>query len=1178
MDRLQRALAQYAEEVAGLAGATSTNEATFYPALQTLLTDLLKESRLSFEVRTSTSERRTGGGTDLPDLAIYEKTGDYAAVVGEVKTPREDLAELAMSTERQNQIGRYLRQTRVMLLSNVRAFGLLTIAPGTTGAGPVLPADRRLLDIVEVWPSASALENGVAPLPGAAAKLAELVETAVTEFATITEPESLARILARQARRAKAALPAKFSQAVQPLLEDFAKALGLQFEGSEGEEFLRSSLIQTAFYGLFAAWTLWRHSKEKRPFRWEDLADYLKIPFLGELFHEFRHPKRLKELGLATHLDQAQATLGRVVQETFFARFVMPGVRPEHGFRRETASNAILYFYEPFLEAFDPELRKQLGVWYTPQEIVTYQVQKVDRLLRDELGCERGFADERVIVLDPCCGTGAYLIEVLRCVALQLETEGAGDLLGRQLLDAFCHRILGFEVLTAPFVVAQLQAYLILSDLGVEPDSSHRPAIFLTNALTGWEGPEQLKLQFPELQDEHDAARRVKREEKIIVILGNPPYNRFAGVPPLPEESDLADHYKGIRRDAKGKQTGKSELFSRFGIRKHLLDDLYIRFFRLAEVRIGERAEHGVVSFISNYSFLTGRSHPLMRESLLKTFDDIWIDSLNGDKYRTGKVIPEGLPGAGDSDQSVFSTEQDSRGIQVGAAITTLLKRHKNDQVQGPATVHFRDFWGLSAAKRQALLAAPSLDSLPAAKRKRLAGSPEGPRKYETIVPVERNRWKLVPRTVTGGFEDWPSLDELFPVMFQGVNPNRGLEGSLIDTDPELLAGRMRDYYSDMKFSRLRELHPALCEQRARYEPEEVRIRLRKESAFREERIAPYLLFPLDLRSIYYETEGKLLNERRQGLWENLEDNVFLLTVPQARQVSEVRPLSATTLFDLHVHDRGSLGFPLRIRRADRPRTLFSDPPVNGTREANLAEDAWRALKETWSLTGTIGDDEALRIVRTLFSLTLALAHAPQYESDHKDTLAQDWIHLPIPKDRALFEEIGRLGETVGTLLDPAAGASKVLRTLLGSSQRTLAVVASRDGKAVRDSDLVVAYSFFGAAQGAWRERRPQQDEAFETAWGEATGDLHLNDKVSLRNVPERVWRYELGGYPVIKKWLGYRDAGHRPGQPLTLAELQHLREMVHRISALLLLHSELDTAYERALKDPFTADELRLR
>lgn len=149
------------------------------------------------------------------------------------------------------------------------------------------------------------------------------------------------------------------------------------------------------------------------------------------------------------------------------------------------------------------------------------------------------------------------------------------------------------------------------------------------------------------------------------MILGNPPYNRFAGTA-MHEEADLVDHYKGIRRvvrKKKGKdelvQDGESELYTRWGIRKQLLDDLYIRFFRLAEKRIGEKAEYGVVSFISNASYLTGRSHPLMRESLLRSFHEIWIDNTNGDKYRTGKSIPAGEPSAGTADQSVFTTEQD---------------------------------------------------------------------------------------------------------------------------------------------------------------------------------------------------------------------------------------------------------------------------------------------------------------------------------------------------------------------------------------------------------------------------------------------------------------------------------------------------------------------------------------
>ena len=110
--------------------------------------------------------------------------------------------------------------------------------------------------------------------------------------------------------------------------------------------------------------------------------------------------------------------------------------------------------YEPFLAAFDPDLRKELGVWYTPTEIVRYQVAKIDRLLREELACSRGFADESVIVLDPACGTGAYLLEVLRYMAAQLEEEGAGGTLAAKLLDAVCRRFIGFEILTAPFVIS----------------------------------------------------------------------------------------------------------------------------------------------------------------------------------------------------------------------------------------------------------------------------------------------------------------------------------------------------------------------------------------------------------------------------------------------------------------------------------------------------------------------------------------------------------------------------------------------------------------------------------------------------------------------------------------------------------------------------------------------------
>ena len=1011
---LVKAAASYARDAGALVMAGSTTEATYYPAVKALLGAALAAQNLPFEVRVNTSEERAGGGINLPDIALYDARGAFLVICGEVKPPETELSDLAVSVDRNDQIGRYLAATRAVLICNVRAFGLLTVKADWDGDGPVPPEARSVEAVVELWSSLATLKQRK-PTDGASlSALAELVETAVTRYAPIAEPESLARILAHQARRAKADLPATFTHAVQGLLDDFSKALGVTFEGPEGEEFLRSSLIQTAFYGLFAGWALWWQGGRKRPFRWEDLADYLKIPFLGSLFYEFRHPSRIRELRLAKHLDIATETLTRVDGEKFFERFRPPTLEDDTA----ATTTAITYFYEPFLETFDPGLRKELGVWYTPTHVIRYQVAKIDRLLREELGCSRGFADERVVVLDPACGTGAYLVEVLRYMARQLDEEGTEATLPAQLLEAMCRRFVGFEVLTAPFVVAQLQLYLLLSQVDAEPDANHRPAIYLTNALTGWQGPDQLKLHFPELQEEHDAARSVKREARVIVVLGNPPYNRFAGVP-LEEEAALVDHYKGITRDKKGRQIGRTRLFERWGIRKQLLNDLYVRFLRLAEVRIGEKAEFGVVSYISNSSFLTGRSHPILRESLLHSFQAVWIDNLNGDKYRTGKVIPSGLPGEGTTDQSVFTTEQDPRGIQVGTCITTYLKRRSTARAGGGmAKVYYRDFWGRGSGKRAALLASLSLEEWSEARRASAAAAPAGPRAYERFAPTASTRWRLVPGSGVG-FDEWPGFDDLFPVSFQGVNPNRGLTGSVIDVNRTALEDRMQEYFSNASFEELRRRHPDLCTNRARYEAEAIRDALREESRFETEKIAPYVVFPFDVRWIYYEREAKFLNESRPKLGEHLEDNEFLIGAPKARRVSESRPLVGSWLFDLHLHDWGSVGFPAEVNAGQSLGRLFDGESANAQRRANLNEELWAVLRDAWGLEGDLTGEAAKGLCRKLFRYCLAISHAPQYEADHRDSLAEDWPHVPIAKDAATFEEIAALGEQVGRLLDP---------------------------------------------------------------------------------------------------------------------------------------------------------------
>ena len=256
-----------------------------------------------------------------------------------------------------------------------------------------------------------------------------------------------------------------------------------------------------------------------------------------------------------------------------------------------------------------------------------------------------------------------------------------GALTGARVKQAATQRVFGFEIMPAPFVVAHLQVGLTMQalDASLSDDGEARAGVFLTNALTGWEPRVQKPLPFPELEEERDRAERVKQDTPVLVIIGNPPYNGFAGMA-VDEERELSQAYRTTRRARRPEGQG--------------LNDLYVRFFRMAERRIAEKTGQGIVCFISNYSWLDGLSFTGMREQrYLDAFDVIRIDCLNGDKYKTGKTTPEGAP-----DPSIFSTPEDPVGIQVGTAITTLVRKAGHAPAE---TVGFRHLWG--QAKRAEL-------------------------------------------------------------------------------------------------------------------------------------------------------------------------------------------------------------------------------------------------------------------------------------------------------------------------------------------------------------------------------------------------------------------------------------------------------------------------------------------
>ncbi len=239
----------------------------------------------------------------------------------------------------------------------------------------------------------------------------------------------MAWFLASYARDARARIEESDLPALGVVREALEEALGIQFEGERGEHFFRSTLVQTLFYGVFSAWVLWSREpprrRPRRPLRLEgSRLVRCRCRCIRALFEQVATPGKLEPLRLVEVLDWAAAALNRVDRAAFFSRF------------EET--HAVQYFYEPFLEAFDPELRKELGVWYTPPEIVQYMVARVDTVLREELDIADGLADPRVYVLDPCCGTGAYLVEVLERIAHTLDEKG-GDALDSRRPQAGRH-------------------------------------------------------------------------------------------------------------------------------------------------------------------------------------------------------------------------------------------------------------------------------------------------------------------------------------------------------------------------------------------------------------------------------------------------------------------------------------------------------------------------------------------------------------------------------------------------------------------------------------------------------------------------------------------------------------------------------------------------------------------
>ena len=1086
------------------ASGGGTGERSYYPPLTNLLNAV--GSTLKPKVFCISELAQQGAGH--PDIGLYAakqvqkgkpRQGQIPECgVLEVKSADDD----AWLTVGSDQVSKYWSKYRLVLVTNTRDFVLL----GEDSAGqPTKLETFRLAESVTEFESRLQTPRAFANKVGAA--LGEYLSRALSHRVALVEPKDLAQLLASYARdglgRVEAAGDAPSLNVVRSALEE---ALGVRFEGQRGAAFFRSTLVQTLFYGVFAAWVLW--ARQTPPptgrFDWRIAVWHLRAPVLRALFQQLSDPGRLQPLGLVEVLDWTSAALDRVDRVAFFDRF--------------SEGQAVPYFYEPFLEAFDPDLRKQLGVWYTPTEVVRYMVARVDKALKDDLGIADGLAADNVYVLDPCCGTGAYLAEVLRRIALNLESRGLGALTGSRVKKAAMERVFGFEIMPAPFVVAHLQVGLTMQalDAPLSEDGTERAGVFLTNALTGWEPTVQKPLPFPELEEERDRAERVKQETPVLVILGNPPYNGFAGMA-VNEERGLSEAYRKTKQVRRPEGQG--------------LNDLYVRFFRMAERRIAEKTGQGVVCFISNYSWLDGLSFTGMRERYLEAFDIIRIDSLNGDKYKTGKTTPDGKP-----DPSIFSSPEDPVGIQVGTAITTLVRKADHAPTE---RVGFRNLWG--QAKRQELNDTAEAD--PATL-------------YDPLSSILSLGLPFAATTVSENWSDWPALPDLFPISFPGVKTSR--DQFLVDIDRARLEKRLADYFDpDLTNEEIERRYPTVMTASARYNARIVRHTLLARGGPDKAGFLRYAYRPFDTRWLYWEAETKLLDEKRADYKPHVFDgNMWISAVPRLRRdATESQSGITSHIASLHLNEWGSSMFPVWLR--DEGLGLYGS---HDGRRPNLSGAAQHYLEKLG-----LG-------VEDLFYHVLAVLHDPAYREANAGALRMGWPRIPLPgwpegESSGAAVELAasaERGRELAQLLDSDTPVPGVTTGALRPEAAPIAVPATVDGHNMSGEDFSVTagWGHFGTGdavmpgQGRVEERPYTATELvalgdFIRILGETTFDIYLNAQAYWRNMPAAVWSYKLGGYQVLKKWLSYRERKILD-RALLPEDVQHFTDTARRIAAIL--------------------------
>jgi len=887
--------------------------------------------------------------------------------------------------------------------------------------------------------------------------------------------------------------------------EAFRKYL---ISGLSKEEF-EDLYSQTITYGLFAARTRSENGFNRKlaydsiPHTIGILRDVFKFVSLGDL------PQQMEWI-----IDDISEVLAVTDVKNILHQY----------FHEGRGKDPIVHFYETFLAEYDPAMREKRGVYYTPEPVVSYIVHSLHNILKEHFNRAHGFASDSVTVLDPAAGTLTFLAEAARLAVEEFVSKyGEG---GKEnfIKEHILKNLYAFELMMAPYAVGHLKMSFLLEELGYGLQEDDRFKLYLTNTL---EMEELAQTELPgmaSLSEESHLAGKVKKEQPILVILGNPPYS---GISANLSEKEMiikkgesyTTHYliqksngyykliaqtKKAKREIKKKQkTWIGELIEHYKIidgqwlkeknPKWLQDD-YVKFIRFAQWKINQAGE-GVLGFITNHSYLDNPTFRGMRQSLMNSFNEIYIIDLHGNSLKKEKC-PDGS-----KDENVFD-------IQQGVAIALFIKKREE---QKETKIHHSEIWGLRENKRDWLFK----NYVKTTSWREL--SP----KSEFYLLIHRDE------SLLESYKKYPKITEVIPL--NGVGMTTARDRFVIDRDKNTLANKI-SLFKNSKYSD-DDLHTFF--QIKRKKGWSIRKAWNMLQSISDSDlnkfVLPVLYRPFDVQWIFYH-DSVVWRTVKRVMCHMMEDNLGLIT---NRQVNgEFRHILCSSMIindctvSSETRERSYL-FPLYIY----PDTGNSPNHVGGTNRTMMMifepSEAYRTKKPNINqafidfLTKTYAK---MAKPEKIFYYIYAVLYSNTYRTKYADFLKIDFPRIPFTKDYKLFSKMAEYGQMLTEL------------------------------HLLKSTELDTPISKF-QGKGENRVEKLKYDEKEKR--------LYFNQGQYFEGIKREVWQYQIGGYQVCNKWL--KD---RKKRLLSLDDIKHYCKIVTSLQKTIEVQKAIDNIYPEVEKE----------